>query len=77
MTSEAIELRVKDVVSVGGWDWSKIPFVLPDLIKLELQVVPVALASRGGDKLTWIDSDHDTFNIGSAYRLATRVDHDV
>ena len=77
MTSEAMELRMKDVVSVGGWDWSKIPFVLPDLIKLELQAVPVALASKGGDKLTWIESDHGMFNIGSAYRLASRVDHDI
>ena len=33
------------------------------------------MASRGGDKLTWIDSEHSTFNIGSAYKLATRVGH--
>ena len=45
--------------------------------KLELQAIPVALASRGGDKLTWIDSEHGTFNIGSAYKLATRVGSDA
>ena len=68
-----MDLRVKDVVSVGGWDWSKIPFVFPDPTKLELQAISVALASRGGDKLTWIDSEHGSFNIGSAYKLATTV----
>lgn len=68
---------MRDVVSVVGWDWTKIPFVFPDSTKLELQAVPIALASRGGDKLTWIDSDHGTFNMGSAYKLATKVDHNV
>ena len=53
---EVMDLRVRDVVSVGGWDWTKIPFVFPDPTKLELQAILVALASRGGDKLTWKDS---------------------
>lgn len=77
MTREVMGLRVRDVVFVGGWDWTKIPFVFLDSTKLKLQVVPVTMASRGGDKLTWIDSDHDTFNIGSTYKLVTKVDHDV
>ena len=68
LTRETMDLRVRAVVSVGGWDWAKIPFVLPDQTKLELQAIPVALASRGGDKLTWIDSEHGTFNkIGRAH----------
>ena len=75
LSREAMDLRVRDVVSVGGWDWTKIPFVFSDPTKLELQAIPVALASRGGDKLTWIDSEHGTFNIGSTYKLATKVGH--
>ena len=75
LTREAMDLRVRDVVSVGGWDWTKIPFVFSDPTKLELQAIPVVLASRGGDKLTWIDSEHGTFNIGSTYKLATKVGH--
>ena len=36
LTPEAMDLRVRDVVFVGGWDWTKIPFVFPDPTKLEL-----------------------------------------
>lgn len=75
MTREVVGLRVRDVVSDAGWDWNKIPFELPTATKLELQAIPVAMASRGGDKLTWINSNHGMFNIGSAYKLATKVEH--
>lgn len=30
MTREVMGLRVRDVVFVGGWDWTKIPFVFLD-----------------------------------------------
>ena len=33
--------------------------------------MPFALASRGEDKLTWKESEHGLFNIGSAYKIAT------
>ena len=33
--------------------------------------MPFALASHGEDKLTWKESKHGLFNLGSAYKLAT------
>ena len=33
--------------------------------------MPFALASRGKDKLTWKESEHGIFNLGSAYKIAT------
>ena len=33
--------------------------------------MPFALASHGKDKLTWKESEHGIFNLGSAYKIAT------
>ena len=33
---ESVDLKVRDVVSANGWDWSSIPFKLLDSIKIEL-----------------------------------------
>lgn len=75
MTREALALRVRDVVSDGDWGWNKIPFEFPNATKRELQANHVAMASKEGDKLTWIDSGHGMFSIGSTYKLATKVEH--
>ena len=72
MSRDIATLRVKDVVSTSGWNWSLTSFEFPDSIKQELQAMPFALASRGEDKLTWKESDHGLFNLGSAYNLATK-----
>ena len=71
MTMETANLRVKEVVSASGWNWSATSFEFPDFIKQELQAMPFALASRGEDKLTWKDSEHGIFNLGSAYKTVT------
>ena len=33
--------------------------------------MPFALASRGEDNLTWKESEHGIFNLGSTYKIAT------
>ena len=40
------DMKVKEVISVNGWNWSKISFELPLSIKLEVQATPYALAAR-------------------------------
>ena len=71
MSREIEKLRVKDVVSTSEWDWSITSFELLDFVKQELQAMPFALSSHGEDKLTWKESEHGLFNLGSAYKLAT------
>lgn len=71
ISSELVNLKVKDVMSTNGWDWSITSFDFPDSVKQELQAIPFAMASRGEDKLTWKASDHGILNLGSAYKIAT------
>ncbi|KAK9988172.1 hypothetical protein SO802_028411 [Lithocarpus litseifolius] len=71
ISSELMKLKVKDVVSANGWDWSITSFEFPDLVRQDLQAMPFAMASRGEDKLTWKESDNGMFNLGSAYNIAT------
>ena len=68
---EIANLRVKDVVSVAGWNWSTTSFEFPEFVKQERQAMPFVLTSRGEDKLTWKESEHGIFNLGSAYKIAT------
>lgn len=58
-----MSLKVKDVMSVNGWDWSIISFDFPNLIKQELQAIPFSMASHGDDKLTWKELNHGIFNL--------------
>ena len=39
-------MKVKEIISVNGWNWSKISFELPLSIKLEVQATLYALAAR-------------------------------
>ena len=35
-----------------------------------IQATPIAMTSKGSDKLAWADSPQGTFNLRSAYRIA-------
>ncbi|KAL0010834.1 hypothetical protein SO802_005942 [Lithocarpus litseifolius] len=75
LSSELVNLKVKDVVSTNGWDWAITSFDFLDSVKQELQAIPFAMASHGEDKLTWKESDHGIFNLGSAYKIATNPEN--
>ena len=75
IASELVNLKVKDVVSTNGWDWSITSFDFLDLVKQELQAIPFVMASRGEDKLTWKESDHGILNLGSAYKIAINLEN--
>ena len=62
------------MVSTNGWNWAATSFELPDSLKLELQAIPYAVASRGCDKLAWKDSEHGMFNLWSKYKIAMYKD---
>ncbi|XP_050259191.1 uncharacterized protein LOC126704213 [Quercus robur] len=66
-------LEVKDIIKDTGWDWDQIPFDLPSGTKMMIQVTPLSLTSRGGDKLTWAGNPRGIFDLKSAYSLAIEV----
>ena len=70
---DSINLKLKDVISLRRWDWSKIPFNLPLKIKDEIQATPIPLIARNNDKLAWKYSPKGSFDIGSAYLIATNL----
>lgn len=67
---EEEKLKVKEVVTVSGWNWSKISIPIPDNVSTKLKATPVSLAARGQDRLTWGMSTHGGFELKSAYKLA-------
>lgn len=66
-------LKVKDVVTLETWNWSTIPFVLPPEIRDEIQAVPIPLISRSKDNLARKYSPKGSFDMKSAYLLATNL----
>ena len=67
---DIVNLRIKDVATPYGWDWSVIPFELPDNLKSEIQAIPIPILTRGIDKIAWSPSPKGTFDLKSAYCLA-------
>ena len=67
---DIVNLRIKDVAAPYGWDWSVIPFDLPDNLKAEIQAIPTPILTRGIDKIAWSPSPKGTFELKSAYCFA-------
>lgn len=70
LTREADQLEVKDVLLDLGWDWGRIPFVLPADIKELILATLVSITSRGTDRLVWTGSAKGGFEVKSVYKLA-------
>ena len=68
---ETENLKVRDVCTTSGWDWSSIPFDFPPEIKASVQAVPTPIFVRNEDKLEWKFSPKGGFNARSAYLLAS------
>ncbi|KAL0010575.1 hypothetical protein SO802_005683 [Lithocarpus litseifolius] len=69
LSLEEEKLKVKEVVTVNGWDWSKISISMPDNVNTKLKATPVSLAAQLQDRLTWGMSTHRGFELKSAYKL--------
>lgn len=63
-------LKIKEVATPYGWDWSIIPFELPNDIKAEIQAIATPILTRGTDKIAWSPSPKGTFDLKSAYCFA-------
>ena len=71
LTRDEGDMKVKEVISANGWNWSKISFVLPSSIELEIQATHYALAARSEDRMSWVVNSHGNFDLKSVYKLAT------
>ena len=70
LTQEVALCEAKDVLGDLGWDWSKIPFDLPEDIKLMIQATLISMTGRGSDILAWVDNPKGNFDLKSAYNIA-------
>ena len=70
LSREANKLEVKDFLKDTGWDWNGLSVELPLDIQMLIKATPIAMTSRGCDKITWADSPQGTFNLKSGYRIA-------
>ena len=58
-----------------GWDWGRIPFVLPVDIKNLILATPVSITSKRTDRLVWAGSAKGGFDVKSAYKLADHTNY--
>ena len=65
---EEINLKVKEDVKVGGWNWSKVSLDLPINVEMDIQ------AATSNDRLVRFDIPHGNCDLKSAYKLATKND---
>ena len=70
---DSFNLKLKDVISLGRWDWSKIPFNLPLGIRDEIQATSIPLVARNNDKLAWKYSPKGSFDMGRDYLITTNL----
>lgn len=56
-----------------GWAWEKIPFEIPQDIKMLIQATPIVVTNSGVDKLAWADSSKASFELRSAYKIAMGI----
>ena len=68
---DSVNLTLKDLRTPYGWNWAAIPFVFPPDIKVEIQAVAMPVTARSCDKLAWKFSAKGSFDMKSAYLLAT------
>ena len=71
LTRGADQWKVCKLLSDFSWDWGRIPFELPFKIKSLIQAIPIPTLSRGQDRLAWSSNLRGTFDLKSAYSLAT------
>ena len=70
LTAESSNLRIKDVVDLGGWNWERLHIELPEEVKKELPATPISYVRRNEDRLAWKPSSRGSFDLKSAYLLA-------
>ena len=71
LAAEEEDFKVKEVLGIGGWDWAKLSFQIPDSILGEIRSIPFSMTSNNeNDRLTWIGDNRGDFDLKSAYAMA-------
>lgn len=65
---EEEHLKVKDVISGDGWNWTRVSMEIPDRIVQKTKATPFSLTTRGKDRLAWKASNNGDFELKSAYQ---------
>ena len=71
LTRGADQWKVCELLLAFSWNWGQIPFELPLNIKSLIQAISTLITSRGQDRLAWSGNPRGTFDLISAYSLAT------
>ena len=71
ISQEANHLEIKGIMLDVGWDWEKLTFDLPDEVKGMICAIPTSTLGGGLDKLAWARSSNGSFDVKSAYGIAT------
>ena len=71
LTRGADQWKVCEILVDFSWNWGLIPFELPVNIKALIQAIPNPIISRGQDRIAWSGNPRGTFDLKSAYSLAT------
>ena len=72
LTVEDESLRGKDVFGPHGWDWSRISFVLPSQVLMDINSIPCSIrANQEGDRLFWVGAKKGDFDLNYAYSIAS------
>ena len=64
-------LRIKDVPSLDGWNWNLLQIEVPEDVRRKIQATPFSCVVRNEDKLAWNPSPKGSFDLRSAYLLAS------
>ena len=54
-----------------GWNWNLLQLEIPEDVKREIQATPFSCVARNQDKLAWKHSPKGSFDLSSAYLLAS------
>ena len=72
LTIESNMLKVKDVARLDGWDWNLLQIEIPENIRREVQATPISCVARNKDRIAWKPSPKGSFDLRSAYLLASK-----
>ena len=71
LTTESYGLKIKDVVSMDVWNWNLLQMEVPKEVRRKIQATPFPYVAMNEDKLAWNPSPKGSFDLKSAYLLAS------
>ena len=71
LITESNMLKIRDVASLDGWNWNLLQMEVPEDVRRKIQATPFLCVARIKDKLAWNPSPTGSFDLKSAYLLAS------